>query len=63
VSGDRHLKNQGPADHAKGSTKNAVDKVSDTLTGRNNKSTRAPPRARVQLDPPDHPFGRRGRRA
>jgi uncharacterized protein YjbJ (UPF0337 family) len=37
LTGDRHLKNQGRVDHAKGSTKNAVDKVGDTLTGRNKK--------------------------
>jgi len=34
LSGNRRLKNQGRADHAKGSAKNAVDKVADTLTGR-----------------------------
>jgi uncharacterized protein YjbJ (UPF0337 family) len=33
--GDVHLKNEGRVDHAKGSAKNAVDKVADTLTGRN----------------------------
>jgi uncharacterized protein YjbJ (UPF0337 family) len=32
--GDRSLKNRGRADQAKGSVKNAVDKVTDTLTGR-----------------------------
>jgi uncharacterized protein YjbJ (UPF0337 family) len=37
LTGNRRLKNEGRADHAKGSAKNAVDKVSDTLTGRNNK--------------------------
>jgi uncharacterized protein YjbJ (UPF0337 family) len=35
LTGDRHLKNEGRVDHAKGSAKNAVDKVADTLTGRN----------------------------
>jgi uncharacterized protein YjbJ (UPF0337 family) len=35
LTGDQHLKNEGRADHAKGSAKNAVDKVADTLTGRN----------------------------
>jgi uncharacterized protein YjbJ (UPF0337 family) len=35
LTGDTHLKNEGRADHAKGSAKNAVDKVADTLTGRN----------------------------
>jgi uncharacterized protein YjbJ (UPF0337 family) len=34
LSGDRHLRNEGRADHARGSAKNAVDKVADTLTGR-----------------------------
>ena len=34
LSGNRRLKNEGRADHAKGSAKNAVDKVADTLTGR-----------------------------
>ena len=34
LSGDRSLKNRGRADQAKGSVKNAVDKVADTLTGR-----------------------------
>ncbi len=34
MTGNRRLKNEGRADHAKGSAKNAVDKVADTLTGR-----------------------------
>ena len=34
VTGNRRLKNEGRADHAKGSAKNAVDKVADTLAGR-----------------------------
>jgi uncharacterized protein YjbJ (UPF0337 family) len=34
VTGDRHLKNEGCADQAKGSAKKAVDKVVDTLPGR-----------------------------
>jgi uncharacterized protein YjbJ (UPF0337 family) len=34
LTGNRRLKNEGRADHAKGSAKNAVDKVPDTLTGR-----------------------------
>jgi len=34
LTGNRRLKNEGRADHAKGSVKNAVDKVADTLTGR-----------------------------
>jgi uncharacterized protein YjbJ (UPF0337 family) len=34
LTGDRHLKNKGRVDQAKGSAKNAVDKVADNLTGR-----------------------------
>jgi uncharacterized protein YjbJ (UPF0337 family) len=34
LTGNRRLKNEGRADHAKGSAKNVVDKVADTLTGR-----------------------------
>ena len=34
LSGDRHLKNEGRIEEAKGSVKNAGDKVADTLTGR-----------------------------
>jgi uncharacterized protein YjbJ (UPF0337 family) len=34
LTGNRRLKNEGRADHAKGSAKNAVDKVAQTLTGR-----------------------------
>jgi uncharacterized protein YjbJ (UPF0337 family) len=34
LTGNRRLKNEGRADHAKGSAKNAVDKVANTLTGR-----------------------------
>ena len=34
LTGNRRLKNEGRADHAKGSAKNAVDKVADTLAGR-----------------------------
>jgi uncharacterized protein YjbJ (UPF0337 family) len=33
VSGDRRLKNEGRIDQAKGSAKNAVDKLANTLTG------------------------------
>jgi uncharacterized protein YjbJ (UPF0337 family) len=33
LTGDRHLKNDGRADQAKGSAKHAVDKVADPLTG------------------------------
>jgi uncharacterized protein YjbJ (UPF0337 family) len=40
LSGDRHLKNEGRVEEAKGSAKRAVDKVADTLTGHNgNKHT------------------------
>jgi uncharacterized protein YjbJ (UPF0337 family) len=35
LTGDTHLQNEGRVDHAKGSAKNAVDKVADTLTARN----------------------------
>ena len=35
LTGNRRLKNEGRVDHAKGSAKTAVDKVADTLTGRN----------------------------
>ncbi len=34
LSGDKSLKNRGRADQAKGSAKNAVDKVADKLTGK-----------------------------
>ena len=34
LSADKRLENEGRADQAKGSAKNAVDKVADTLTGR-----------------------------
>ena len=34
LTGDRHLKNEGRVDQAKGSVKNAVDTVADRLTGR-----------------------------
>ena len=34
LTGDRHLKNRGRVDQAKGSVKNAVDKVADTITAR-----------------------------
>ena len=35
LSGDRHMKNDGRIDQAKGSAKKTVDKVADTLTGHN----------------------------
>ena len=34
LTADSHLKNEGRVDQAKGSAKNAVDKVADTLSGR-----------------------------
>jgi uncharacterized protein YjbJ (UPF0337 family) len=33
LTGNRRLKNEGRAEHAKGSAKNAVDKVADAVTG------------------------------
>jgi uncharacterized protein YjbJ (UPF0337 family) len=41
LSGDRRLKSEGRIEEAKGSVKNAGDRVADTLTGhnRNNKRT------------------------
>jgi uncharacterized protein YjbJ (UPF0337 family) len=33
LTGDRQLKHRGRVDQAKGSVKDAVDKVADTLTG------------------------------
>jgi uncharacterized protein YjbJ (UPF0337 family) len=37
LTGDRHLKYEGRVDQAKGSAKKTVDKVGDTLAGRNKK--------------------------
>ena len=34
LTGNRRLKAEGRGDHAKGSAKNAVDKVAEALTGR-----------------------------
>jgi uncharacterized protein YjbJ (UPF0337 family) len=34
LTGDKHLKNEGRVDHAKGSAKNAVDKVAGTIARR-----------------------------
>jgi uncharacterized protein YjbJ (UPF0337 family) len=34
LTGDRGLKNEGRGDQAKGSVKNAVDKVADAISGR-----------------------------
>jgi uncharacterized protein YjbJ (UPF0337 family) len=39
LTGDRHLKNEGRVDQAKGSAKNAVDKIANTLTGRKRTNT------------------------
>ncbi len=33
LTGDRHLKNEGRVDQAKGSAKNAIDKAADALNG------------------------------
>ena len=41
LSGDNRLKNEGRVDQAKGSAKKTVDKVADTLTGRNADNKRA----------------------
>lgn len=41
LSGDKRLKNEGRVDQAKGSVKKTVDKVADTLTGRNANNKRA----------------------
>jgi uncharacterized protein YjbJ (UPF0337 family) len=40
LTGDRHLKNQGRVEQAKGSAKKAVDKVADRLTGRSRNQTK-----------------------
>jgi uncharacterized protein YjbJ (UPF0337 family) len=40
LSGDKRLKNEGRVEEAKGSAKNTVDKVADTLTGRNRNNKR-----------------------
>jgi uncharacterized protein YjbJ (UPF0337 family) len=37
LTGNQRLKDEGRVDQAKGSAKNAVDKVADTLTGKHNK--------------------------
>jgi uncharacterized protein YjbJ (UPF0337 family) len=37
LTDDRSLKNEGKADQAKATVKDKVDKVADTLTGRNKK--------------------------
>lgn len=41
LTGDKHLKNEGRVDQAKGSVKKTVDKVADTLTGHNANNKRA----------------------
>jgi uncharacterized protein YjbJ (UPF0337 family) len=38
LTGDRSLKNKGRVDQAKGSVKNAVDKVADRFTGKKHKT-------------------------
>jgi len=40
LTGDKGLKNEGRVDQAKGSAKKTVDKVTDTLTGRNRNKKR-----------------------
>jgi uncharacterized protein YjbJ (UPF0337 family) len=40
LSGDGRLKNEGRVEEAKGSAKKTVDKVADTLTGRNRDTKR-----------------------
>jgi uncharacterized protein YjbJ (UPF0337 family) len=37
LSGNKRMKNEGRIEEAKGSAKKTVDKVADTLTGRNGK--------------------------
>jgi uncharacterized protein YjbJ (UPF0337 family) len=41
VSGNKRLKNEGRADQAKGSVKNAVDKVADVLTDNSGEHTQS----------------------
>jgi uncharacterized protein YjbJ (UPF0337 family) len=41
LTGDRHLKNEGRVEHAKGTAKDTVDKVADTLTGHDRNNTRS----------------------
>lgn len=41
LTGDRRLKNEGRVEHAKGTAKDTVDKVADTLTGHNRNTTRS----------------------
>jgi uncharacterized protein YjbJ (UPF0337 family) len=40
LSGNKRMKNEGRVEEAKGSVKNAGDKVADTLTGRNRNNNR-----------------------
>jgi uncharacterized protein YjbJ (UPF0337 family) len=40
LSGNKGMKNEGRVEEAKGSVKNAGDKVADTLTGRNRNNKR-----------------------
>jgi uncharacterized protein YjbJ (UPF0337 family) len=46
LTGDRRLKNEGRADQARSSVKNAVDKIADTLSGRKRNKKRRQTRAR-----------------
>jgi uncharacterized protein YjbJ (UPF0337 family) len=41
LSGNKGMKNEGRVEEAKGSVKNAGDKVADTLTGRNRSNKRS----------------------
>jgi uncharacterized protein YjbJ (UPF0337 family) len=40
LSGNKRMKNEGRIEEAKGSAKKTVDKVADTLTGRNGNNKR-----------------------
>jgi uncharacterized protein YjbJ (UPF0337 family) len=40
LSGDKRLKNEGRVEEAKGSAKNTVDKVADSLTGSKKNKTK-----------------------
>jgi uncharacterized protein YjbJ (UPF0337 family) len=40
LSGDKRLKGEGRVEEAKGSSKNTVDKVADSLTGRKKSNTK-----------------------
>jgi uncharacterized protein YjbJ (UPF0337 family) len=49
LTGDRRLKNEGRADQARSSVKNAVDKIADTLSGRKANATASMPMTRLLL--------------